>query len=105
MSQCNTEMKSKSKKMYNLIIPFFQKQANLPDQEVPKADTHKDDQPQTSDAQFVHFEQFTTLPAGLRKYVAKDLIGTPLEDIDPFYKDKQASEFVEREREKETESG
>lgn len=74
------------------MIPFIQKQANLPDQEVPKADSHKDDQPQTSDAQFVHFEQFTTLPAGLRKYVQKDLIGTPLEDIDPFYKDKQASE-------------
>lgn len=79
------------------MIPFIQKQANLPDQEVPKADSHKDDQPQTSDAQFVHFEQFATLPAGLRKYVAKDLIGTPLEDIDPFYKDKQASE-IERNR-------
>lgn len=58
---------------------------------MPKADSHKDDQPQTSDAQFVRFEQFSTLPVGLRKYVAPDLIGTPLEDIDPFYKDKQAS--------------
>lgn len=74
------------------MIPFIQKQANLPDQVVPKADSHKDDQPQPSDAQFVHFEQFITLPVGLRKYVQKDLIGTPLEDIDPFYKDKQASE-------------
>lgn len=64
---------------------------------MPKSDSHKDDQAQTSDAQFVHFEQFTTLPAGLRKYVAKDLIGTPLEDIDPFYKDKQASE-IQRKR-------
>lgn len=82
------------------MIPFIQKQANLPDQEVPKADSHKDDQPQTSDAQFVHFEQFTTLPAGLRKYVQKDLIGTPLEDIDPFYKDKQASECERSERER-----
>lgn len=74
------------------MIPFKQKNANLPDQEVPKADSHKDDQPQTSDPQFVRFEQFSTLPVGLRKYVATDLIGTPLEDIDPFYKDKQARE-------------
>lgn len=58
---------------------------------MPKADSHKDDQPQASDAQYVRFEEFSTLPVGLRKYVASDLIGTPLEDIDPFYKDKQAS--------------
>lgn len=58
------------------------------DQEVLKGDSHKDDQPQT-DAQCERFEAFAALPVGLRKYVAKDLIGTTLEDIDPFYKDKQ----------------
>lgn len=59
---------------------------------MPKVDSHKNDQPQPSDVQCKRFEQFSRLPTGLRKYVAKDLIGTSLEDIDPFYKDKQVTQ-------------
>lgn len=58
---------------------------------MPKVDIHSDVQPQASDARGERFPAFTTLPLGLRNYVAKDLIGTPLEDIDPFYKDKQVN--------------
>ncbi|XP_031630611.1 sodium channel protein para-like [Contarinia nasturtii] len=72
------------------------KQSNLSDQEAPKPGSHKDDQPQLSEAKFERFKQLSTLPLGLSKYVAKDLIGTPLEDIDPFYKDKQTFIIVNR---------
>lgn len=37
----------------------------------------------------VQFEQFSSLPDGLSKYIVGDLIGTPLDEIDNFYKDKQ----------------
>lgn len=57
---------------------------------MPKTDSHKDIQPTTSsEVTFERFKQFSTLPSGLSKFVAKDLLGTPLEDIDPIYKDKQ----------------
>lgn len=59
---------------------------------MPKAGAHTDsDQLHSAEVSFERFEQFSTLPIGLSKYVAKDLIGTPLEDIDPFYKDKQVN--------------
>lgn len=63
---------------------------------MPKADSAKDNQPKSSsEIQVERFEQFSTLPIGLGKYVAKDLIGTPLEDIDPFYKDKQVHKIFD----------
>lgn len=65
---------------------FTQKPGNLVDQESAKFSA---EQPQPSEASFERFEAFSTLPLGLSKYVGNDLIGTPLEDIDPFYKDKQ----------------
>lgn len=36
----------------------------------------------------IQFEQFTRLPDGLCKFVG-DLIGTPLDEIDQYYKDQQ----------------
>lgn len=72
-----------------MIFFFKQKQSTLSAQEVPKVDIQKNDQPQSSDGRGERFKTFTSLPLGLRSYVADDLIGTPLEDIDPFYKDKQ----------------
>lgn len=56
-----------------------------------KAEGQKNDQSQSSETVTEYFEQFSTLPAGLHKYVSNDLIGTPLEDIDPVYKDKQVN--------------
>lgn len=65
----------------------------MPDKKPSIAEGQKNDQPQSSSdtAGVEYFEQFSTLPAGLHKYVSNDLIGTPLEDIDPFYKDKQVT--------------
>lgn len=80
-------------KRYKLYRLFYQKQSNLSDQGALKVscsgDCQKDNQPQPTEYQ--RFEEFSKLPPGLSNYVAKDLIGTPLEDIDPFYKDKQVN--------------
>lgn len=59
-----------------------------------KAESQKDNQPKSSEVEFERFEQFSKLPDGLSKYVAQDLIGTPLDDIDPFYKDKQVYKII-----------
>ncbi|XP_055311841.1 sodium channel protein para-like [Sitodiplosis mosellana] len=72
------------------------KPGTLPEQEVPKAGSDKENQLKSSEIKFERFEQFSTLPIGLSKYVAQDLIGSPLEDIDPFYKDKQTFIVVNR---------
>lgn len=37
----------------------------------------------------IQFHQLTRLPDGLSKYIVGDLIGTPLDEIDQFYKDQQ----------------
>lgn len=66
---------------------FTQKPGSLVDQESAKS--NEQPQPQPSEASFERFETFSTLPNGLSKFVGNDLIATPLEDIDPFYKDKQ----------------
>lgn len=56
---------------------------------MPKSETNKDNETKPSEIDFERFEQYSALPIGLGKYVTPDLIGTPLEDIDPFYKEKQ----------------
>lgn len=45
----------------------------------------------SSDTKFIQFKQFDTLSPGLSQYIVNDLIGTPLEDVDNFYKDKNVS--------------
>lgn len=75
-----------------IICYFFiiqKKPIHLPDKQASKAEGQKNDQPQSCEIEAEYFEQFSTLPVGLNKYISNDLIGTPLDDIDPFYKDKQ----------------
>lgn len=65
----------------------------MADKDAPKNEGQTSDQPQSPENVAEHFEQFSTIPAGLHKYVSNDLIGTPLEDIDPFHKDKQVTKI------------
>lgn len=70
----------------------------MADKDAPKNEGQKSDQPQSPENVAEHFEQFATIPAGLHKYVSNDLIGTPLEDIDPFHKDKQVTKIGTKNR-------
>lgn len=46
------------------------------------------------EAKSVQFEEFSTLPDGFTKYIVGDFVGTPLDEIDQFYKDKQVKEII-----------
>lgn len=70
----------------------------MADKDAPKNEGQTSDQPQSPENVAEHFEQFSTIPAGLHKYVSNDLIGTPLEDIDPFHKDKQVTKIGTKNR-------